>query len=69
MLSVQAQLTDNSYLFSRDCQLTGGFAFFIWYPAGPVRADARRLQPGVHQAAEFPDVPRLGFNWSVGTSS
>ena len=31
MLSVQAQLTDNSWLFTQDCQLTGGFAFFVWF--------------------------------------
>ena len=31
VLSVQAQLTDKSYLFSPDCQLTGGFAFFLWF--------------------------------------
>ena len=67
ILSVQAQLTDNSYLFSRDCQLTGGFAFFMWYPAGAVRADAGRLQPGLHSLPRSsPTVPRLGFNWSVG---
>jgi hypothetical protein len=31
LFSVQAQLTDNSWLITRECQLTGGFAFFMWF--------------------------------------
>ena len=31
VLSVQAVLTENSYLFDRSCRLTGGFAFVVWF--------------------------------------
>ena len=31
VISVQAQLTPNSYLFAPACKLTGGFALFIWF--------------------------------------
>ncbi|MGH9855297.1 MAG: DUF6603 domain-containing protein, partial [Blastocatellia bacterium] len=30
-LGVQAQLTSASYIFTRDCHLTGGFAFYSWF--------------------------------------
>ncbi|HEY6481280.1 MAG TPA: DUF6603 domain-containing protein, partial [Streptosporangiaceae bacterium] len=66
VLSVQAQLTDNSYIFSPDCQLTGGFAFFVWYPQGQFVLTMGGYNPAFSKPAQFPDVPRLGFNWSVG---
>ena len=66
VLSVQAQLTDNSYIFSHDCQLTGGFAFFVWYPQGQFVLTMGGYNPAFTKPPQFPDVPRLGFNWSVG---
>lgn len=66
-LSVQAQLTDNSYLFDPDCQLTGGFAFFTWFPQGQFVLTLGGYNPVFVKPAQFPDVPRLGFNWSVGS--
>ena len=30
-LAVRAQLTANSWLFTKDCRLTGGFAFMVWF--------------------------------------
>lgn len=68
VLSVQAQLTDNSYLFDRDCQLTGGFAFFAWFPQGQFVLTLGGYNPVFSKPAQFPDVPRLGFNWSVSSN-
>ena len=65
ILSIQAQLTDNSYLFSRDCQLTGGFAFFVWYGQGQFVLTLGGYNPQFTVPAQFPNVPRLGFNWHV----
>ena len=31
LLSVQAQLTENSWLLDPMCRLTGGFAFIVWF--------------------------------------
>lgn len=67
ILSVQAQLTDNSYLFSKDCQLTGGFALAIWYGDGQFVISLGGYNPIFSKPAKFPDVPRLGFNWSVSS--
>jgi large repetitive protein len=65
ILSVQAQLTDNSYLLSRDCQLTGGFAFFTWFTKGQFLITVGGYHPAFQKPPEFPSVPRVGFHWSV----
>ena len=71
VLSIQAQLTSNSWLLSRDCQLTGGFAFFIWFREGQFVLTLGGYHPSFLPApagprpAYFPDVPRLGFHWRV----
>jgi hypothetical protein len=67
VLSIQAQLTDNSYLFTRDCQLTGGFAFFIWFTKGQFVLTLGGYNPVFAKPPEFPDVPRLGFHFGVGS--
>ena len=67
MLAVQAQLTDNSYLFSRDCQLTGGFAIVVWYGAGQFVVTLGGYNPVFSKPPQFPDVPRLGFHWGIGS--
>jgi hypothetical protein len=64
VFSIQAQLTDNSYLLSRDCQLTGGFAYFVWFSRGQFLLTIGGYSPAFHKPPEFPDVPRLGFHWS-----
>jgi large repetitive protein len=64
-LLIQAQLTDHSWLFSQDCQLTGGFAFFIWFPQGHFALTIGGYHPSFQKPPEFPDVPRLGFRWQV----
>jgi large repetitive protein len=65
ILSVQAQLTDNSYLFDRHCQLTGGFAFFMWFSQGQFVLTLGGYNPSFSKPPQFPDVPRLGYNWSL----
>ena len=67
VLSIQAQLTDNSYLFTRDCQLTGGFAFFIWFTNGQFVLTLGGYNPVFTKPPEFPDVPRLGFHFGIGS--
>ncbi|KTS23845.1 hypothetical protein NS230_16375 [Methylobacterium indicum] len=79
VISVQAQLTPNSYLFAPVCRLTGGFAAFLWYAppqtgaAGPGPGDFVITLGGYHPAfvkpTWYPDVPRLGFNWPLGPVS
>ncbi|MDX3451888.1 hypothetical protein PV396_08005 [Streptomyces sp. ME02-8801-2C] len=70
VFSIAAQLTPNSYVLSRDCRLTGGFAFSTWF-AGPNSGDFVLSVGGYHPhfavPAHYPAVPRLGFNWQVNS--
>ena len=65
ILSIQAQLTSNSYLFDKDCQLTGGFAYFMWFPMGQFVITIGGYNPHFIKPTQFPDVPRLGFRWAL----
>ncbi|MCF6282854.1 MAG: cache domain-containing protein [Candidatus Polarisedimenticolaceae bacterium] len=70
VLSVEARLSDNSWLLSRDCRLTGGFAFYVWFDGGH-QGDFVITVGGYHhlfdKPSHYPDVPRLGFNWRVSS--
>jgi hypothetical protein len=65
ILSIQAQLTDNSWLLSKDCQLTGGFAYFMWFPQSQFVLTIGGYNPNFQKPPQFPDVPRLGYHWSL----
>jgi hypothetical protein len=68
LLAVAAQLTRESYLLSRDCHLTGGFAFYCWFKgdhAGDFVLTVGGYHPSFRVPAHYPTVPRLGFNWQV----
>ncbi|MES3033304.1 MAG: DUF6603 domain-containing protein [Gemmatimonadota bacterium] len=71
LISVEARLTDNSWLLSRDCRLTGGFAFFLWFAgehAGDFVITVGGYHPRFTKPAHYPDVPRLGFCWRIGSA-
>jgi Family of unknown function (DUF6603) len=65
VLSVIAELTDKSWIIDRDCQLTGGYAFAIWFDDGQAVLTLGGYHPDFVKPERFPDVPRLGFNWRV----
>jgi hypothetical protein len=70
VLWVQGQLTDNSYLLYRDVKLTGGFAYVIWFKgpnAGQFVLTMGGYHPDFHRDG-YPEVPRLGINWSVSSA-
>jgi hypothetical protein len=65
---ISAQLTQNSYLLSRDCHLTGGFAFYSWFGdqhPGDFVLTVGGYHPRFTRPDHYPVVPRLGFNWQV----
>jgi hypothetical protein len=68
IISVEGRLTDKSFIFSKDCRLTGGFAFYIWF-AGQHAGDFVLTLGGYHSKFVRPDhypvVPRLEVNWQV----
>ncbi|MBO3461277.1 hypothetical protein G7B40_031795 [Aetokthonos hydrillicola Thurmond2011] len=68
VIAVEAQLSNDSYILSKNCRLTGGFAFYTWFD-GPNAGDFVITLGGYHPSfkkpAHYPNVPRLGFNWQV----
>jgi hypothetical protein len=69
VLSVQAQLTDHSWIYSPAVQLTGGFAFFAWFKTGVVVFTMGGYSPHFARPSDFPIVPRLGFRWKPTDSA
>ena len=64
-LAVLAQLTRNSWLFSEDCRLTGGFAFMVWFAKPQVVLTVGGYGPLYVPPDYFPQVPELAFQWQV----
>lgn len=66
---ISAVLTPNSYVISKDCHLTGGFAFCIWFGSNANAGQFVMTVGGYHPAFKppifYPLVPRVGFNWAV----
>ncbi len=68
VVSVLAQLTDNSWLLSPSCRLTGGFAFVSFFGANPHAGEFVLSIGGYHPAFHrdgYPAVPRVGFRWAI----
>jgi|GEM_PF-1326494 len=73
VITAEAQLTPNSYVLTRECRLTGGFAFYLWFADVPAKGYVIRAgdfvvtlggyHPAFQKPAHYPDVPRLGFGW------
>ncbi len=65
---VQGQLTPNSFILSRNCHLTGGFALACW-DSGPHEGvfvlTIGGYASGFQVPACYPQVPPTGFNWQV----
>ena len=69
LLSVDAALTNNSFVLDRNCHITGQFAFRTWF-AGPHQGDFVLSLGGYHpdfkKPAHYPTISnRLGMNWQV----
>jgi hypothetical protein len=69
LIAVDAKLTQASYVLSKACQLTGGFAFYLWTAPNEFEGDFVVTLGGYHPnfkpPAHYPAVPRLGFNWVI----
>jgi hypothetical protein len=69
VLMAEARLTPNSYLFTKECHLTGGFAFYVWFGKHERAGDFVVTLGGYHPKfvvpPHYPVVPRVGLNWQV----
>ncbi len=67
-LQVVEVLTPESFILSRDCRLTGGYAFSSW-ARGEHAGDFVYTMGGYHPdyiiPVHYPRVPRLGFHWQL----
>ncbi|MBD5542763.1 MAG: hypothetical protein HDR01_00605 [Lachnospiraceae bacterium] len=71
LFTFEAVLTSASYLFCKDCKLTGGFAFYLW-TAGEHKGDFVITLGGYHpkfqKPAHYPAVDRVGVSWKIGNN-
>lgn len=71
ILAIEAALTSASYLFCKDCRLTGGFAFYLWF-SGAHKGDFVISLGGYHprfvKPAHYPAVDRVGISWNIGSN-
>lgn len=68
LIAVSGKLTPNSYVLSKDCHLTGGFAFYVWFAgehSGDFLITIGGYSPKYAVPSHYPVVPRLGLNWQV----
>jgi hypothetical protein len=69
LFSVEARLASDSYILSRNCHLTGGFAFYSWFSgehSGDFVITLGGYRDGYNKPAHYPGVPRVGFYWDIG---
>lgn len=67
LLAVEAALSRNSYVLAKECRLTGGFAFYIWFSpsehAGEFVITFGGYHPRFKPPSYYPDEPRVGLSW------
>jgi hypothetical protein len=71
LLAVTLVLTSNSYVLDKNCRLTGGFAFYLWFGGehrGEFVITLGGYSPFFTPPDYYPVEPRLGFNWPVSSS-
>ena len=70
-VGLRGKLTPDSYILSRKCRLSGGFAYYAWY-TGPHGGDFVITMGGYHprfrKPAHYPSVPRLSINWRLSSN-
>ncbi|MCM1121503.1 MAG: hypothetical protein NC416_02860 [Eubacterium sp.] len=69
ILRMEGAMSNDSYLFSKDARLTGGFAFYTWF-RGEHAGDFVLSVGGYHpkfQRRHYPAVDRVGLNWMINS--
>lgn len=71
LAAIEAALSKDCYILSKNCRLTGSFAFYTWY-SGEHSGDFVLTLGGYRRSYEKPDhypsAQRLGFNWNVSSN-
>ena len=69
IFTAAAKLSDDAYILSRDCHLSGGFAVSSWFKdalAGDFVVTLGGYHPSYAKPAHYPDVVPVGFTWQLG---
>jgi hypothetical protein len=67
-VQISAILTPASFIFSKSCRLTGGFAFYAWFYGsheGEFVLTIGGYHPQFKVPSHYPTVPRVGFAWQL----
>jgi len=70
LAAIDGQLAPGSYVLSKACHLTGGFAFHFWFSGshgGDFIFTLGGYNPIYVPPAHYPQVPRLAFVWQVSS--
>jgi hypothetical protein len=68
---VVGNMSASSYVLTKDCHITGGFAYYMWYDSpdpdkkGQFVMTAGGYHPAFKPPGFYPQVARLGYNWQV----
>ncbi|MCI5874679.1 MAG: hypothetical protein PUJ55_16290 [Clostridiales bacterium] len=68
LIPVEGVLTKDSYVFSKDCHISGGFAFYMWYAgahAGDFVISLGGYQNGYAKPVHYPSPDRLRLSWKL----
>jgi hypothetical protein len=66
ILAVEARLANGSHIFSKDCHLMGGFAFYFW-ENGDFVITFGGYHPHFRPPSYYPRVDRVGILWQLGS--
>lgn len=68
VITVEAMITRNSYVFGKDAKLRGGFALYIWIRGrqeGDFVVTLGGYHPRFKKPVHYPTVDRLSLNWQI----
>ncbi len=68
VIKIDGLISPNSYILSKDCKLSGGFAFYTWVSgahAGDFVMTIGGYHPRFPKPAHYPTVPRVALNWKL----
>jgi len=68
IVEVLGLITPTSFIFDKDCNLSGGFAFKAWFlgeHAGDFVITIGGYHPRFKKPDHYPTVPRIALNWKV----
>ncbi|MDO4337645.1 MAG: hypothetical protein Q4C91_06095 [Eubacteriales bacterium] len=68
VIPIEGILTKSSYIMSKDCRISGGFAFYLWYQgehAGDFVLSVGGYRNGYQKPDHYPAVDRLQLTWKL----